>query len=229
MRLPTSIWFLLFFALAIGNIVVYRAIFAPAVLEVSVLDVGEKGRALLVRSPRGETILIDAGRDAAVLRALGSALPMWQRHIDAVILTSVTAGSAGGLADVADRYRVGTLIRPRAEGSHSQETVITNAVSDTKVTGGKRGDRIQFGDGTYIDVLWPPITATPLKTVDGTLILRISYGDTSIRIQNDLPSRISKWLSTADANLPLPNLIISSSTPAGVYISDGTSIQKRSN
>lgn len=188
---------ILLFILIAGNVLVYRAILAPDILEVRVLDVGEKGSAILVRSPSGKTLLIDAGRDAGILRALGSTLPPWQRSIDAVLVTNKSTRSAGGLPEVIDRYRIGTLVR--------------SAV---------RGERLTLGDGVYVDILWPPQTASTMYTENGALALRISYGATSFLIQN-LPSRISKWLAVLDADLPPPSVVISSSTPPTTYTSNG--------
>lgn len=192
---------LLLLALAAGNASVYRSIFASPALAVTVLDVGEKGSATLVRSPSGKTLLIDAGADAGILRALGSALPMWQRRLDAVILTSAAKRAAGGLPDVESRYTISSLIR----SAH-------------------RGDRFPLGDGVLIDVLWPPETPAPLNAATSPLILRISYGATSFVIQNELPPRAAAWLAAADADIPPANLTISSSTPKRTYLSNGTSI-----
>ena len=88
------------------NVFMYRAIVAPHVLKISVLEVG-KGNAILIQSPSEKTFLIDVGPDASILRALGEALPMWQRRIDAIILTSTKNSFVGGLPEVESRYRVG--------------------------------------------------------------------------------------------------------------------------
>ena len=129
-------YLLLFFGLIIGNIAVYQVIFAPRVLSMSVLEVGEKGNATLVRAPSGATILIDTGPDAGILRALGSALPMWQRDIDAVILTGTKTSFVGGLPEVKDRYRVSKLIY----------------VGDSSVP---YGPRLTLADGASIDIISP--------------------------------------------------------------------------
>ncbi|MDO8593760.1 MAG: hypothetical protein Q7R59_02600 [bacterium] len=110
-----NMWFLVgcLAFLAAANISVYHAILVPRVLTVTVLAVGpvdKQNRTTLLHSPRGETLLIDTGPDASILRALGTALPMWQREIDAVILTSSAARSAGGLPTVQSRYRISKII-----------------------------------------------------------------------------------------------------------------------
>ena len=108
--------------LLFGNVLVYRAIFAPYVLTVSVLEVG-KGNAALIRTPNGTSVLIDTGPDASILRALGAILPPWQRNIDAVVLTSTKKAFAGGLPDVLSRYHVSHTF---SSGTHF---VLDNTIS----------------------------------------------------------------------------------------------------
>ena len=105
--MPKSIqmrfWIIILCALIVANIFVYRTVSAPRAFEVLVFEVG-KGRAVLVQSPSGRTLLVDAGTSAAVLRTLGTALSYWQRSLDAVILTSGDARSASGLRDIQNSY-----------------------------------------------------------------------------------------------------------------------------
>lgn len=149
--------------LAFANISVYRADLASRAPEVRVLEAGGKGSTALVRARSGRTILVNAGPDAGILRALGEALPLWQRRIDVVILTSGATALAGGLPDVERRYRVGAIMR--------------------------------FGDSSV------PYGAA--IALDGVRISAVSPGVFSVS---------SGTLS----------LIISSTTPAGVYAQAGT-------
>lgn len=126
--LPRSIYLVLFVMLIAGNISVYRAIFAPQTFKASVLEVGKKGSAILVRSSDGAIILIDTGPDASILRALGKELPPWQRRIDAILLTSEKSAAVGGLPDVLNNYRV------------TQQISLTH------------NQRLTFGTDTYIDI-----------------------------------------------------------------------------
>ena len=107
--LPLRFWIISLCALVVANVAVYRAVSAPRVFTVSVSDTG-KGRAALVRTPGGKTLLVDTGPDAGILRTLGMALPAWQRSLDAVVLTGGGAKSAGGLSDIRDRYRVARIV-----------------------------------------------------------------------------------------------------------------------
>ena len=109
--IPTSVYALLLFILLGVNINLYRIILTPSAPVVSVLPVGEglpAGRqesVVLIRT-QGKTLLIDTGPDASVLRALGTALPPWQRRLDAVLLTSTKKASVGGLPAILERYTV---------------------------------------------------------------------------------------------------------------------------
>ena len=135
-ELPKGFYIVLLLILVAANISLYRAAFAPRTLEVSVLDVGEKGSAALIRAPSRGTFLIDAGPDASILRALGAILPPWQRRINAVILTGAKTSFVGGLPEVKDRYRASELIY----------------VGGSSVP---YGTRITLADGASIDIISP--------------------------------------------------------------------------
>ncbi len=172
------------------NVLVYRAALAPRVLTVTVFETG-KGRAFLAVTPSGKTLLIDSNSDASILRSLGSALPPWRRSLDVVI--PLKAGV--GLSEVQNRYHITRLMRSLT-----------------------RGQRINFRDGTFIDVLWPP------PNVPDAPILLLSYGSTSFLIEPIISPRIEKYLASIDASLPTPSIVISSRTPPGVFISNGITI-----
>lgn len=103
-------WIIFLCILIAANTLIYREILTPKALGMTVFEIG-KGRATLVRTPRGKTILIDTGPDASILRKLGTALPEWQRTIDTIILTSDKAAQTGGLQNITSHYRVAQILR----------------------------------------------------------------------------------------------------------------------
>ena len=167
------------------NALVWRTALAPRVLTVTVFETG-KGRAVLVVTPTGRTLLIDSNSDASILRDLGNILPPWQRSLDVVIPLK----SGAGLSEVQNRYR------------------ITKTLSSLT-----RGTRLNFHDGTYIDVLWPPANVAEAP------VLLLSYGSTSFLIKPLISSHTEKYLTSLDSSLPPPGFVISSSTPVGVFVS----------
>jgi hypothetical protein len=164
--LPLYFYILVGLGLLALNIAVYRNIFSTPVLEIQVFTVG-KGTVALIKTPDRKSLLVDTGSDASILRAVGGALPMWQKHIDAIILTSTESKSVGGLKQVQNRYQ------------------------------------------------------TPPPLIFG---IKIPYGgiltfDRVVRVKV-----ISPHLFTLSYGIS--SLFVSSTTPVGKYLSDGTSIQK---
>ncbi|HET7091366.1 MAG TPA: ComEC/Rec2 family competence protein, partial [Anaerolineae bacterium] len=78
-------------------------------LHVHVLNVD--GMPVFVQTPSGRQILIGGSNSpSALLAALGSRMPFWDRDIDVVVVTSDDAKSMNGLLAVVDRYRVGAIL-----------------------------------------------------------------------------------------------------------------------
>ncbi|HVM59122.1 MAG TPA: hypothetical protein VMT80_02235 [Candidatus Paceibacterota bacterium] len=199
-------------ALFILNGFVCRAALVPPSLTFSVLPVS-KGEAVLLHTPDGRTYLINAGADASVLRSLGSALPFWQRRLDALILTDATAGDVGGAQSVLARYRVGEILRSGNQGSASLETAVAHA--RTKSAALVRGERLLLGGGAYADVLSPPA-----ESPAHPLILRIGYDAQSVLVGSG-GAGMADWERQADGTLPAPDLVIASTTAPGTYAFDG--------
>ena len=100
----------LFPVLLLANLFIYKEIFAPHLVQIFVLDVG-KGSATLIRTPNRKTVLLETGSDVSILRALGTALPPWQRRIDAIILIGSATSVTGGLSELTNHYHAPTPLR----------------------------------------------------------------------------------------------------------------------
>ena len=179
------------------NVLVWRAASAPRVLTVHVFETG-KGRAVFATTPSGRTLLIDSNSDASILRTLGTALPPWQRSLDVVL----SLKSGAGLAEIEQRYKITKLFG----GSPRTKSDLV------------RGARLNFHDGTFIDVLWPP------NKVSEPPVLLLSYGSTSFLIKPLISPHTEKYLSSLDIPSHPPSLVISSTTPTNIFISNGSAI-----
>lgn len=186
-------------ALVVANVFVYQALLAPHALTAQALPVGE-GQALLIHTPEGEYALIDTGKDAAILRALGETLPPWERTLEMLVLTEMSSSAAGGAADVISRYRVHTLLRPETPGSRTLETALADALlysPETRVLYAEQGMQISIGSVSF-DILWP--SAQTAGTEDGLVALRIRYGDTALPVYGALPERVLNYLALPPEN-----------------------------
>ncbi|HEX8946698.1 MAG TPA: hypothetical protein VF829_00580 [Candidatus Paceibacterota bacterium] len=130
-KVPMRIYLLLSIGLVLLNISLYRAILFPSTL-IRTAVVG-KGMTTIIRTTHGKTLLIDTGSDAGVLRAIGTTLPMWERHLDGVILTGDDSKSRGGLPELAERYQFPEPLRYGVRGAPSYGTPVVFD-GDTRIT-----------------------------------------------------------------------------------------------
>ena len=195
-----------FIIVSLGVIYGVPLINKKEVLTLHALSVS-KGDAVLIESPSRTRVLIDAGDDRSILRALGEALPPWVRSLDAFIETADTRSAAGGEADVLSNYTV--------------RTVLTQADI-------RRGTRLDFGGGTYADVLYPDRDTSKMNPKDGAVVLRVVYGTTSFLIKENLSPRADEWLSRIEGQSRPGEIVIASSTPEGIeYVSDGSTVKQK--
>lgn len=179
--------------------------------QVRILTAG-KGSAVLIETGR-RAVLINAGSDASIVRALGQALPPWKRRLDALVLTNASATYAGGAREVLRAYRPAIILRTSMSGSATVEKGIGSAASTTFPV---RGDRYTLGNDTFMDVLWPPVTPAPMTGKGAVLVVRVTSAGKTLLIYDALPAgalRTLRVLPGFDERLP----VISSTTPAGIW------------
>jgi len=74
-------------------------------LVVVFCDVGQ-GDGALIKTPKGQDILVDVGPDSKILKCISSYLPFWDRKIDLIILSHFNTDHVAGLIDILSRYKV---------------------------------------------------------------------------------------------------------------------------
>ena len=145
----------------------------PGVLEVTAIDVGQ-GDSLLLISPQGKTLLIDAGgptgggsQDSSGNFEIGEDVVspvLWSRNIrrlDAIALTHAHSDHMGGMPSVLRNFRPRVLWVGTNPGIPAYEALLTEAQRlGIPVESMAAGSRFAFG-GTQVDVLAPPIDYAP--------------------------------------------------------------------
>jgi len=154
-------------------------------LRLTVLDVGQ-GDAILLQSPRGARLLVDAGPDPdALLGALDAVVPAWDRRLDAVLLTHPHEDHVGGMAVLLRRYDVGRVYDNGMPGSGPGYAAYREALAARGIAARRlaAGDRLDL-DGVVLRVLWPvagtvPGTPSGDGTVvnDASIVLDVRYGE----------------------------------------------------
>lgn len=187
-----------FLVLVALNIVLF-SIPTPQGLKVTFIDVGQ-GDSILIEGPTGVQVLVDAGADTSALRGLGTALPFWDRTLDAVVATHPDQDHIGGMADVLGRYDVGHIIDSGVEKGTRAWDVTLDAIRAEVDVGASRttaraGQRLDLGGGAYADILYPTTDVSRVKDTNaGSVVMRVVYGDTSIMLTGDAPSKVEQEL-----------------------------------
>ncbi len=169
-------------------------------LRVSVLDVGQ-GDAILVEGPTGTQMLIDGGLGQAVLRELAAVMGPTDRTIDLVVESHPDADHIGGLPSVFDRYQVSYFLEPGIHTDSPVYAALEDAVDHEPGVhwlAARRGMRIDLGGGAHADVLFPDRDPSGMDTNDGSIVMRVEYGETSFMLTGDMPSDVEEWLVTLD-------------------------------
>jgi beta-lactamase superfamily II metal-dependent hydrolase len=181
---------------------------APQKLRISFLDVGQ-GDAILIKTPSGHDMLIDGGGGNVVLEKLSHTLSYFDKHLDIVVETHPDADHVTGLIPVLGKYDVDTIVTSPLAGHTGIFDELQRAIDDEKavVRVGRKGDRIDFGDGVVAHILYPAqnFQKSNQDTNDASVSVLITYGDQSILLTGDLPSTYEGELLGKD--LPRHNTI----------------------
>lgn len=166
-------------------------------LELTVLDVGH-GDSLFIRTPRGRTLLVDAGTaDAARWRVVPYLRRRGIRRVDALIVTHADEDHAGGVLAVLDAMPVGRFL--------------TNGASDATMTlrrAGALADARRVPRGVLqegktvgamdvrVEVWHPPAGFVPRAAPaenDNSIVLRVTHGAISMLLTGDLEEVGVRW------------------------------------
>ena len=160
-------------------------------LTITLLTTGStaQGEALFLRTPGGQTALIDEGVDSATLaQTLDTRLPFWQRSLSLVILASPDASDLAGLQDIVTRYQVGRAIdagvlHPGEDYARWRSILAGRNIPYTQV---RQGLLISLDSQIAFQVLWPstPLHKSSSETHDNALILRLLAPGLSMLLLN---------------------------------------------
>lgn len=162
-------------------------------LTFAMLDVGQ-GDALFIESPTGTHILIDSGPPKKILGPLSRVMPIFNKKIDAIIMSHPDQDHIGGFTDVLKNYLVEKVFEPGILDNSKTYQNLETEIKDKNIPDVllRKGMRLDLGGGAVIDILFPDRDVSNWATNEGSVIARLSYGKTSVMLAGDAPKSTEK-------------------------------------
>ena len=157
------------------------------------LDIGQ-GDAILIKTPNGKDILVDAGPKDVVLTALPKVMSPFDHTIDILIITNPDEDHIGGFDNVLDTYKVGLVIEPGTFNSSATYKNLKEKIVEKKVQNilARAGTRIDFGDGAVLEILFPDRDVSNWEANDGSVVAKLTYGENSFMLTGDATTKTEK-------------------------------------
>ena len=178
-------------------------------LTFAVLDVGQ-GDGIFIESPTGTQIMFDAGPPRKVLGPLQKIMSPFDKSIDAIIITNPDADHIGGLLDILKNYKVGKVFESGALTDSKTYQNLKEEIKKQNIPNilAKRGMRLDIGGGAVIDILFPDRDVSEWATNDGSVVARLSYGNTSIMLTGDSTAKTEKIILSENSPAQLASTIL---------------------
>ena len=186
------------------------------ILEMDFLNVGQ-GDAILIKTPKGQTVLIDGGPDNKVLEKLGKYLTPLQKRIDLIILTHPHTDHISGLIEVLRRYDIGLVILSGAEIKTDvyAEFLKATKTNNVQILIAEAGQAIHFDKNLEFDIISPDKNLSSLvfnkksesfgtggnDVNDASIVGKLIYNNFSIMFMGDATSKIENQLLAYGDNL----------------------------
>jgi competence protein ComEC len=194
----------IFLFLVILNIAIWHTLsFSHQFLTVSFLNVGQ-GDGIYIKAPNKTELVIDGGPDQTLLSELGRVRPFFDRSIDMIIVTNPDKDHYAGFIDMLDRIDTTALLEPGTNSSTPtyyafKQKVKAKQIKELVV---KRGDVIMLDEknNIFLEVLFPDRDASDMPSNEGSLVMRLVYGQTCIMLQGDSVSDIEEYLLSIESS-----------------------------
>jgi len=170
-------------------------------LTVAFLDVGQ-GDAVFIETPSGRQVLIDGGKNRAVLSALADVMGFRDRSLDVVIATHPDLDHIGGLPHVFTRYDVSMALEPGVldDGADYEAFISAVHAEGLEPILGRAGMKLELEEGITLQLLFPQGDASRMEANSASIVLRLTYGETSFLFMGDAPVAIERYLTAQYAS-----------------------------
>ena len=185
--------FLIFLSIVLWSVALHEN--HHGVLTFAVLDIGQ-GDSLFIESPTGTQVLVDGGPDKNLMKEIANIVPWYDRHIDILVVTNPDVDHYSGFIPLMDKYSVDVVLEPGTVNKYVEYGVLEKEIADKKIPRilARRGQVVDLGGGAYLQVLFPDRDVTNTSSNDGSIVMKLIYGETSVMLQGDSTAKIEHYL-----------------------------------
>lgn len=151
-------------------------------------DVGQ-GDAILIISPNGRQILIDAGKYTDISIKLKKYMPLSDRSLNMVIATHPDIDHVAGFDTILSEYSVESFVHSGLLAGSSVYTSIAKKVREQKIQTHTAiaGEKIFIDTDMYLEILSPYQGQKIDKPNDHSIVMRLVYRNKAIMLTGDAP------------------------------------------
>ncbi len=156
------------------------------------LDIGQ-GDSIYIETPNGNNMLIDAGKDRAVLEELGSVIN--KSSLDIIEISNPDLDHMGGFPFVMEKYEIKKII---SSGTNHDSVAAFNKIEEIAKEKKINIEKPKQGTIYVLDkennitytILWPEGNTRNWDSNPGSMVGLIQYGDKKILMTGDAPKEV---------------------------------------
>ena len=173
------------------------------ILTISYIDVGQ-GDSILIQTPNGKTMLIDAGDVIAADTVATFLKDRGVQTVDVLVLTHPKQSHVGGMPNIIDRFQVGSFYMPECDMTNAMQSMkdLSAAVKSKglKVITATAGLSIPLDDSLKVSMI-APIGNHYETTNDYSAVIKITYNQTTFLFPGDATEVSETEMLKAGADL----------------------------
>jgi competence protein ComEC len=168
-------------------------------LTIAFLNIGQ-GDSIFIESPTGTQVLVDGGPNNNLMKEISAVLPWYDRHIDMLVITNPDKDHFEGFISLLKKYKTDIVLEPGTQNKTGAYDFLEKEIMDKKISKilALRGQIIDLGGGAFLQILFPDRDISGLNPNDGSIIIRLVYGSTSVMLQGDSTANIEHYLVNLD-------------------------------